>query len=204
MRGVDADGPDEEAALVRSMVAYQAGELAGFEELYAALADDLERFFAAAQGDGTAKDLVQDAFLEIHRSRRTYLPPLPVRPWVFGLACNVLRRHRRAAWRRARHECASGAVVPAPAPSRFAFDTRDVAEALRRVPSARRDAWVLRHVYGWSFQEIAVQLRIGVVAAKLRSSRAMRSLRRALGVAPPNRPARSGRDRDGGEGGARG
>src|SRR5207244_1009531 len=138
---------------------------------------------------------------EIHRSRRTYLPPRPVRPWVFGLAGNVLRRHRRAAWRRARHECASGAALQPPAPNRFAFDTRDVAEALRGVPLARREAWVLRHVYGWSFQEIAEQLRIGVVAAKLRSSRAMRSLRRALGVVPSNRPTRSGRDRDGGEGG---
>ena len=198
-----ADEPDKDAGLVAGMVAYQAGELVGFEELYASLAGDLERFFAAAEGGGVAKDLVQDTFLEIHRSRRVYLPPLPVRPWVFGLARNVLRRHRRVAWRRARRE---SAATPEPGPpawkSKFPpsngspFDAGDIEEALRGLPPARREAWVLHHMQGWSFEEIAARLGIGVNAAKLRSSRAMRALRGALGV--------RGRDGNGGEGGGLG
>jgi RNA polymerase sigma factor (sigma-70 family) len=204
-----ADEPDKDAGLVTSMVAYQAGELVGFEELYAALAGDLERFFAAAQGGEVTKDLVQETFLELHRSRRSYLSPLPVRPWVFGLARNVLRRHRRAAWRRARLENAPTPVLSppawkpkAPSSNGFSFDAKDVEEALRSLPSTRREVWVLHHMQGWSFEEIAARLGIGVNAAKLRSSRAMRALRGALGVVRLlNRRAKDGRDRDGREGG---
>jgi DNA-directed RNA polymerase specialized sigma24 family protein len=39
---------------------------------------------------------------------------------------------------------------------------------------------VLHYHHGWSFQEIAARLSIGVDAAKLRSSRAMRGLRALL------------------------
>src|SRR5262245_51975016 len=104
MGRVAPEPAEDEARLVASMAAYQAGEAEGFLSLYAELAGDLERFFAATVGAATAEDLVQDTFLEIHRSRRSYRPPRPVRPWVFGLARNVLHRHRRAAWRRRRRE----------------------------------------------------------------------------------------------------
>jgi RNA polymerase sigma-70 factor, ECF subfamily len=179
--------------LAHLLVAYQAGELAAFERLYAALAGELHRYFLAQDATGAAaQDLVQDTFLEIHRSRHTYLPPLPVRPWVFGIARHVLGRHRRTAWRRARHEDAAEAAAPA-AP---AIETRDLAAALARLPASRREAWVLHHVHGLSFQQIAERFRIGVGAAKLRSSRAMRALRAALGVDPGMGPERRG-TRDG-------
>jgi RNA polymerase sigma-70 factor (ECF subfamily) len=189
---------DDEEELVRLLAAYQAGELAAFERLYATLAGELRRYFTASVGapEGAAQDLVQDTFLEIHRSRHTYLPPLPVRPWVFGIARHVLGRHRRAAWRRARHEdCGAGPAEEAVAPSaRLAIEPRDVADALARLPASRREAWVLHHVHGLSFQQIAERFRIGAGAAKLRSSRAMRALRAALGVAPEAPERKAARD----------
>jgi RNA polymerase sigma-70 factor (ECF subfamily) len=182
-------GRQDDGELVRLMTAYQCGELAAFERLYARLAGELERYFAAAEkgAAAAAADLVQDTFLEIHRSRRTYQPPLPVRPWVFGIARNVLGRHRREAWRRGRLEAFGEAPEPA-APAPPALEARqeigDLSAALARLPASRREAWVLHHVHGWSFQQIAARFRIGVGAAKLRSSRAMRALRAALGVTP--------------------
>lgn len=185
---------DRDADLIPLLKAYQAGELAAFERLYTALAGELHRYFQANGAAGAAaQDLVQDTFLEIHRSRHTYLPPLPVRPWVFGIARHVLGRHRRAVWRRARHEEAAGTAedaAPAPAPAP-AVEARDLAAALARLPASRREAWVLHHVHGLSFQQIAERFRIGVGAAKLRSSRAMRALRAALG-ADPERGTRDG------------
>lgn len=176
------------------MIAYQAGELAAFERLYAVLATDLRRYLAAAaREDGSAvQDLVQETFLEVHRSRRTYLPPLPVRPWLFGIARNVLGRHRRKAWRRARHEDrgieAADEQTWSTAPARsLAVEPRDIEDALRRLPAGRRDAWLLHHVHGLSFQQIAERFRIGVGAAKLRSSRAMKTLRATLGIEPGGR-----------------
>jgi RNA polymerase sigma-70 factor (ECF subfamily) len=186
--GVEPHKDDEE--LVRLLVAYQAGELTAFEHLYATLADELRRFFVAnlKEPGSAAQDLVQDTFLEIHRSRHTYLPPLPVRPWVFGIARNVLGRHRRTAWRRSRHEDRTArpdAERTAAAPAPPSFESRDLAAALARLPAGRREVWVLHHVHGLSFQQIAERFRIGVGAAKLRSSRAMRALRAALGAEPP-------------------
>jgi RNA polymerase sigma-70 factor (ECF subfamily) len=180
--------PEADEALVGLMIEYQAGGLAAFEALYAALHGPLRGYFGATARDGAlVLDLVQDTFLQIHRSRRSYQPPLPVRPWVFGVARNVLRRHRRTAWRTSRRELAvlGGIDGPAPPPARAGgVEARDVHEALHRLPAGRREAWVLHHVQGLSFQEVAERLRIGVAAAKLRSSRGMKSLRAALGIDP--------------------
>lgn len=175
-----------EDRLVRLMVEYQAGRTDAFEALYDALAGALRRHFEAVARGGAADDLVQDTFMEIHRSRRTYLPPLPVRPWVFGIARNVLRRHRRLAWRRARRDAIAigedAGSPPASAAAPPAIDARDVDDALRRLPPARRHAWELHHVHGLSFEEIARVLSIPIGAARLRSSRAMGALRTALGI----------------------
>jgi RNA polymerase sigma factor (sigma-70 family) len=180
----------EETELVELMIAYQAGELPAFERLYALLAGDLRRYFAVTvsiPSESGAQDLLQDTFLAVHRSRRTYLPPLPVRPWVFGIARNVLGRHRKAAFRRSRHEERSFAgederQSAPPVATATAIEPRDINEALRQLPAGRRDVWLLHHVHGFSFQQIAERFQIGAGAAKLRSSRAMKTLRAALGI----------------------
>ncbi len=175
------------------MAAYQAGELAGFRQLYAGLAADLRRYFRGAVGDpALAEDLVQDTFLQIHRARHTYQPALPVTALAFGVARHALGRWRREARRRCAIEgpglaelAESQAAAPAPALAR-----REIEGALARLPPAGRDAWLLHHVHGFSFAEIAARLRIGVGAAKLRSSRAMRALRETLGIAAGENPGK--------------
>ena len=172
------------ADLVALMVAYQAGSLEAFEALYRALERDLGRYFAARVGSG-APDLVQDTFLEMHRSRHTYLPPLPVAPWVFGVARNVERRH----WRRRRRHESRLAALPAEPPActereAYGLSVFDVAGTVQRLPAAGRSAWVLRHVHGLSFAEIAGRLRIETGTARVRVHRAMATLRAMLGIEP--------------------
>ena len=172
----------DDAGLVPLMIAYQAGAIDAFEALYLALADDVRRFFAASVAEpSAARDLAQQTFLELHRARHTYRPPRPVRPWVFGIAVNVRRRHRRDAMSRARREADAPAVVArAPGPSPDVVGTVAVQRALEQIPAGRRHAWILHHVHGFSFEEIGARLGIGAGAAKLRSSRAMRGLRALL------------------------
>jgi RNA polymerase sigma-70 factor, ECF subfamily len=181
-----------EEELVRLMVAYQAGDLGAFEELYAALADDVRRYFARVH-PGAAGDLVQDMFLELHRSRRTYTPPLPVRPWVFGIARNVLARSRRAA-RQAQTSLDDGDALAAPARDAPSADALDLESALAGLPASTREPWVLHHAFGFSFHSIADRLGVTVMAAKLRSSRATRALRAALRVKLPGGHATGGDD----------
>lgn len=174
----------EDEELVELMIAYQAGDAGAFERLYAILADGVRRYFARAQPHpGAAHDLVQDLFLEMHRSRRSYSPPLPVRPWVFGIARNVLARHRRSAFSRAVEshadalEDAAGLV---PASAAAPGDALDIEHAVTSLPASTREPWLLHHVFGLTFDTIAARLGITVMAAKLRSSRATRALRLAL------------------------
>lgn len=172
----EAESPE----LVAAMIAYQAGDLAAFEQLYAALHTDVYRFMSA-RDRSAAGDLVQETFLEIHRARRTYRPPLPVRPWIFGVANNVLSRHRRTAMRRRRKDIALAGEGEHAADSDVGAEIFDLTQAMSGLPETTREAWRLHHIEGLTFQSIASRLRITKVAAKLRSSRASRMLRSLLG-----------------------
>lgn len=177
------DEHDDE--LARLMTSYQGGDRAAFEALYERLAPEVGRYFGAILHDADrAADLTQECFLEVHRSRRLYLPPLPVRPWLFGIARNVLRRYWRHERRRARerHAPLESPIGGANA-SAVAQDTVtriDLERALENLPAGRRQAWWLHHVQGWSFEQIGRRFGMSTGAAKLRSSRAMRALRKLL------------------------
>jgi RNA polymerase sigma-70 factor (ECF subfamily) len=166
----------EECRLTELMIAYQAGDLGAFEQLYAILAGEAARYFARLHRDrSVVHDLVQDLFLEMHRSRRTYTPPLPVRPWVFGIARNVSARTRRAL---RLQPPVSADIDPAELPADA--DALDIESALTALPPGTREPWLLHHMFGFSFHSIATRLGISAMAAKLRSSRATRALRLAL------------------------
>ncbi len=82
------------------MIRYQGGSLEAFQEIYAQLAAAVRRYPShLAAGSEIADDLLQETFLQMHRSRAAYNPAYAVRPWVFGLARNVFLMNRRAARR---------------------------------------------------------------------------------------------------------
>lgn len=175
----------EDARLVELMIAYQRGQLAAFEQLYEMLADDVSRYFARRHAQRSAlADLVQETFLEVHRARRTYTPPLPVRPWIFGIARNISARSRHAA--RFEHRTkiidSDAELVDPSAQEISPAEVLDTHAAIERLPSGVGEPWLLHHAFGFSFEAIAARLGITPMAAKLRSSRATKALRLALSV----------------------
>src|ERR1041384_1186574 len=85
------------------MIRYQDGSLEAFQEIYAQLAAGVRRYLShLASGSEIADDLLQETFLQMHRSRAAYNPNYAVKPWVFGLARNVFLMNRRAARNRAK------------------------------------------------------------------------------------------------------
>ena len=46
------------------------------------------------------RDLVQQTFLQLHRSRRDYRPEAPLRPWLFTIAYNLCRDRWRVLGKR--------------------------------------------------------------------------------------------------------
>ncbi len=174
-----------EGMLCELMMAYQGGDGTAFEALYGRLAPQIGGYLRALCRDATrAEDLLQEAFLQVHRSRHTYLPPRPVRPWVYAIARNVFLMSRRAGGRRGRYESTVGETFPdvAVPPEVESLADRDaVHRALARVPEDRREALLLHHVWGLSFREVGAVLRVSEAAAKLRAHRGVQTLREILG-----------------------
>jgi RNA polymerase sigma-70 factor (ECF subfamily) len=184
----------EDPALRSLMAEYQAGSVEAFDRLHDALAPDLKMYLTSLSRDPTrADDLLQETFLQMHRARAAHTPGEPVRPWVFAIAKRVFLMYVRGAARRERHEqheyLSSTARAGESAASSSAASTatdrlharRRVESVLRQVPADGRRAFLLHHLFGFSFKEIAAKLGIKPGAAKIRSSRAasfMRSLLR--------------------------
>jgi RNA polymerase sigma-70 factor, ECF subfamily len=175
--------PDQaERELCALMEGYLAGQIEAFDGLYTALSGRLRGYLLSLCRDpALADDLLQDCFLQMHRSRRTYEPGRPVTPWVFAIARHVLLMKRRSTGRRLRFEerlAADAATGDVPRDDLKTLVERDeLRRALDRVPADQREALLLHHVQGWSFAEIAARLGIRVNAAKTRAFRGMKKMK---------------------------
>src|SRR5262245_26853097 len=97
------------------MIAYQGGDLDAFDRFYIALEPELRGFLRARCHDPQrVDDLVQETFLQLHRSRRGYLPGLPVRPCVYAIAKRVFLMHVRKVRRRESREATEISTVAEP------------------------------------------------------------------------------------------
>jgi len=162
------------------MVAYQQGDLTAFDRLYRQLAPCLRGYLGSLVRDpARTPDLVQETFLQLHRSRRAYRPDLPVRPWAFAIARNVALMDMRS---RSRRPQTGGELPDLPVlPEAAALGDREaLRHALAALNDERREAILLHHVWGFSFAEIARLVGVTTAGARLRSSRGMADLRTAL------------------------
>jgi len=173
----------DETRLREWMVEYQAGQIEAFDRVYAAIAGPLRRYLTAlTRNAGEAQDLLQEAFLQIHRSRRTYDPGQPLLPWVFAISRHVYLMSLRSARRRPLRgsEDLDEAEFPVPPEVDGLADRLALRVAVGRVGAERREAMILHHVWGFSFREVGAIQGVSESAAKLRSSRGMAELRRIL------------------------
>jgi RNA polymerase sigma-70 factor (ECF subfamily) len=175
-----SDGDQELRAL---MIRYQGGSVEAFQELYAHLAPGVRRYLLhLAGGLGIADDLLQETFLQMHRSRGAYDPAYAVRPWLFGLARNVFLMNRRAARQWAKvHESREELPEFPVLPEADRLGSRDeIRRGIACLSADQAEALLLHHEWGFSFDEIAGMLGISAAAARARASRGMADLRAAL------------------------
>src|SRR5690348_12726367 len=165
------------------MTRYQGGSLEAFQEIYAQLAPGIRRYLShLAGGSEVADDLLQETFLQMHRSRAAYNPEYAVRPWVFGLARNVFLMNRRAARQWAKiHDSRENLPEFPVLPEADRFGSQDeIRRGMAHVQPDQAEALLLHHEWGFSFEEIAGMLGITAAAARARASRGMADLRMAL------------------------
>ena len=165
------------------MMQYQGGSLEAFEEIYARLAPGVRRYlFHLAHGSEIAGDLLQETFLQMHRSRAAYNPAYEVRPWVFGLARNVFLMNRRTARRWAEvHESRKDLPEFPVLPEVDRLGSQDeIRRGIANLHPDQAEALLLHHEWGFSYEEIAGMLGISAAAARARASRGMADLRALL------------------------
>ena len=176
-------GVTDDEQLRTLMVRYQAGEAQAFEQLYALLGPMLRRYlFALVRDAPHADDLLQDTFLQVHRSRRTYNADRPVRPWAFAVARHVWLMDQRTRRRKAppHADLDSANELPVPPDVDNLGREDELRRALAQLPAGRTEALLLHHVWGFNFDEIGKMLGIRAGAARVRASRAMSALRGLL------------------------
>ncbi|MEU4087711.1 RNA polymerase sigma factor [Streptomyces aureus] len=167
-------------------------------ELFATLfdrhADAVYGYTARRLGAEAAEDLTAETFTIAFQQRHRYdLTRADAAPWLFGIATNLVSRHRRAEARRFRalarlpqpveHEepVADRAVDRAGATG----VRRELAAALSGLSAPHRDVILLVAWGGLDYEQAAQALGVPIGTVRSRLNRARSKLREALGGADP-------------------
>jgi RNA polymerase sigma-70 factor (ECF subfamily) len=144
-----------------------------FERHFAAI----HRYVARRLGSGLADDVAATVFAEAFAGRSGFLTDVcDARPWLYGIATNMIRRHRRrerAAWR----AYATHGVDPFGIDANPRLDEVAVARALARIAKVERDALLLMVWADLTYDDIATALGIPVGTVRSRIHRARGRLR---------------------------
>jgi RNA polymerase sigma-70 factor (ECF subfamily) len=168
-------------ALEELMVRYQQADEMAARSLIEQLSPQLYRFFAAQMGNpDDASDMLQDAWLRIHRVRHTYRPGEPLLPWVYAIARCVrvdsYRKRRRIAVREILVE-----VLPEPPAERVEpTDLPPFDQLIAPLPASQREVLTMLKVNGLTLEEVARATSSSVGAVKQKAHRAYERLRGLL------------------------
>lgn len=157
----------------------------------------LHRYLVRRLGPDEAESMVGEVFRIAFEKRGTYDLARPTaRPWLYGIATNLLAKHRRREARRL-HAVARLAAHRLPP-----LDLADgvsgtvdaaglwprVADAITALPEPERDALVLHVWEGLSYEDVAAALGVPIGTVRSRLHRARGRIRELAGV--------SGREED--------
>jgi len=151
--------------------------------------DTVHRYLARRVGPDFADDLASETFTTAFRLRDRYeLTYSDARPWLFGIATNLVRHHRRKEGRRLRAYDRVGLGQLSDADADRVDERVDaaraaprIADALNRIPAADRDALLLLAWTDLRYEEIALALEIPIGTVRSRIHRARQRLRELLG-----------------------
>lgn len=186
--------PDSEAADIRRLVERAGGgDEAAIAEIIQAHQTGVFRLVARMVGDASlAEDLTQDVFLKAFRNLKTFRGESKLSTWLYRIAINLCRDFRASRTGRSRLAETSlerladlGFDPPSvdPGPDEI-HEGRRTEEAFRDSIDALgeplRAAFLLRHLAGRSYEEIAEILSISKGNAKVRVHRAREAVLKSL------------------------
>lgn len=164
----------------RLLHACRAGDASAFAALYRTHVAAVYGYALGRVGPDSADDVVSEAFTAAWHAIDTYDPTLgSIRSWLYGIATNVLRRHRRAEIRWSEslsrldpeQRTELDPTLPSPA----------LLKGLLELSPTTRDLLLLVAVADMTTAQAAKVLRIHNGAARVRLHRARKHLQAALG-----------------------
>ncbi|WP_149536315.1 RNA polymerase sigma factor [Siccirubricoccus phaeus] len=170
------------------MAAAQAGDARAYDRLLRAALPLLRGIARRRIRDpAEAEDAVQDALLTIHRLRETYDPTRPLKPWLIAIterrAIDRLRRTSRRAGRESAIDD-FGETLPDPLANQgeAKVAAAELRSAVAALPEAQRTALGLAKLQDLPLAEASARSGMSVGALKVATHRAVRALRKRLGV----------------------
>jgi RNA polymerase sigma-70 factor (ECF subfamily) len=175
-----------ETASDAEVIARSLGEPVVFAFVYDRHAAVLFRFLVRRVGAAAADGMLGEVFRIAFERRASFDRTRgEARPWLYGIATNVLAKHRRAEARRLR---ATAALASSRAPAvdwadgaAAELDARElwprVADAISALPAGERDALLLHAWEELSYDEVAAALAVPVGTVRSRIHRARKRLR---------------------------
>lgn len=159
-----------------------------FEEVFAAEFEPLHGYIARRLGVSAADDLTAETFAIAFRRWDDLDPVRPVKPWLYGIASNLIRHQWRNERRMLRAYARSGAD-PVHAEEGISLERIDaqpqgamLAAALAGLRHEEREVLLLHAWAELSDVEIAESLSVPLGTVKSRLSRAREHLRNRLGL----------------------
>lgn len=178
-------------ALDSDAISASATTPAEFAAIFDRHFDAVHAYLQRRIGRDLADELSAEAFLVAFDGRARYDLSRPdARPWLFGIATNLLHRHRRHELRelRAHARSAAGPVLDAFDGVDARIDAsgtrRKLIDALAGVPADELDALLLLAWADFSYTEIAEALDVPIGTVRSRLSRARARIRAALEIEP--------------------
>jgi RNA polymerase sigma factor (sigma-70 family) len=168
----------------RDLIEHSLEEPAAFEEIFDRHFTAVHRYVARRLSRYCADDVAAQVFCVAFDKRRQFVeqrPNCPVAPWLFGIATNLVRRHRRDERRQLRAYAKVGAEAVAPDSPDDAADRLDarragpaMARALASLSADERDVLLLYALADLDYQGIAeaLEIPIGTVRSRLFRARA--------------------------------
>lgn len=172
-----------------NVVAASLHEPQRFATLFDRHARAVHRYVASRVRPGDVDDVVSETFVAAFRIRARYDPSYEnARPWLLGIATNLVRQHRRSESRRLAR-LRKTVLAPDPdldpadtvsAALDNATETDRVARALARLDNRHRDVLLLAASADLNYEEIARALGVPVGTVRSRLARGRRRLRELL------------------------
>lgn len=180
---------DDDASIIEASVR----DPERFAVIFTRHAPHIHRYLTRRLGREVADDLVAEAFVAAFRQRQRYDPGRrDARPWLYGIATNLVGQHRRDEVReyRLRQAVVPDRDVDCHA-DRVAADVtaqamrRDLEAALAALSAGDRDVLLLVAWEELTYEQVATAMEIPVGTVRSRLNRARRNVREALGASDP-------------------